>query len=117
MPKLDSAQKAAKVSLKKRMRNRATHSALKTYLTKTQAILKSSDISAAQTSVLEAVKALDKAASKGLIHPNKAARHKSRLMVKLNAVKATAEAPTKKRRAPRKKTTPKKPSPKESTKG
>jgi len=49
-------------------------------------------IEEAQAAVREAVSALDKAAEKGVIHPNNAARRKSRLMLKLNSATATAAA-------------------------
>jgi small subunit ribosomal protein S20 len=42
------------------------------------------NIPSAEMQVVEAVRALDKAASKGVIHRNNAARRKSRLMKKLN---------------------------------
>jgi small subunit ribosomal protein S20 len=42
----------------------------------------------AELLVVQAVRALDKAATKGIIHRNNAARRKSRLMSKLNALKA-----------------------------
>jgi small subunit ribosomal protein S20 len=46
----------------------------------------------AQKAIIEAISSLDKAAEKGVIHPNNAARRKSRLMKKLNEAKALASA-------------------------
>ena len=65
---------------------------MKTYITKARILIKSNDLDAAQEAVRRATQALDKAAQKGVIHPNNAARRKSRLMKKLNeALAATGE--------------------------
>jgi small subunit ribosomal protein S20 len=48
------------------------------------------DLEAARTETLIAVRALDKAASKGVIHKNNAARRKSRLMKRLSALESEA---------------------------
>jgi hypothetical protein len=53
------------------------------------------DLKAAQEAVAVAVTALDKAAEKGIIHRNNAARRKSRLIKKLNQLEALAPAPVK----------------------
>jgi small subunit ribosomal protein S20 len=58
------------------MRNKAVRSELKT---RERKVRQAADPAAAQTELKEAQKALDKAATKGVIHPNKAARKKSRL--------------------------------------
>jgi small subunit ribosomal protein S20 len=47
------------------------------------------DAGKAESAVLQAVKALDKAVTKGVTHPNTTARKKSRLVAKLNALKAS----------------------------
>jgi small subunit ribosomal protein S20 len=57
-------------------RNRAQRSELRTALKKVQGTLPASDMTSARQ---EAVKLLDRAGRKGLIHPNTAARHKSRI--------------------------------------
>ena len=53
------------------------------------------ELEAAQEAVLVAISSLDKAAEKGIIHPNNADRRKSRLMAKLNQAQASAPAEVK----------------------
>ena len=79
MPNIKSAKKDMRKSRAAAVRNRAQRSALRTALKKARA-----GESTAET-VLGAVSLLDRAARKGLIHPNKAARHKSQLARKANA--------------------------------
>jgi len=59
-------------------------SATRTQVRKARVALDQSDPQAAQTAIRDAVVALDKAAQKGIIHRNAAARSKSRLMQQLN---------------------------------
>lgn len=73
MPNIASAKKNMRKSRAANVRNRAQRSALRTALKKAQAPAASAD------ERQKAVKMLDRAASKGLIHRNAAARHKSRL--------------------------------------
>ncbi len=73
MPNIASAKKNMRKSRAATMRNRAQRSALRTALKKAQAPGSSA------VSKLEAVKLLDRAARKGLLHRNAAARYKSRL--------------------------------------
>lgn len=74
MPNIKSAKKDLRKSRAAAVRNRAQRSALRTALKQAQ----SEDASAEQRT--KAVSLLDRAARKGLIHANKAARHKSGLM-------------------------------------
>jgi small subunit ribosomal protein S20 len=90
MPNVKSAKKRMKQNVKRRERNRQAKAALKTATKKADEALNAADKAGALEIVKAAVKKLDKTASKGIIHPNKAARKKSRLMKKLN--KQTAEA-------------------------
>lgn len=60
-------------------------SAAKTLVKKAQLTAAGGDAAATQTALIEAVSALDRAAKVGAIHPNAAARRKSRLMRKVNA--------------------------------
>ena len=62
--------------------------AAKTYVKTAMALSTSTDAEAVQAAVVDAVSALDKAAKVGAIHPNAAARRKSRLMRKINAAQA-----------------------------
>ena len=64
-------------------------SVAKTYIGKAQRLIAAQDLSSAEDEVIRAMAALDKAAKKGAIHPNNAARRKSRLMKKLNAAKSS----------------------------
>ena len=59
---------------------------LRTYLKKTDAAIQSGKIEAAQAAYNEGVPMLDCIADKGIIHKNKAARHKSRLNTKIKAL-------------------------------
>jgi len=79
-----STQKIAMAAARKRLRNKSVRSFVKTCLTKAESLIASKELDAAREAVVQAVSALDKAAQKGVIHPNNAARHKSRLMKKLD---------------------------------
>ena len=82
MPSLRSAR----VSERKRDRSRPIRTATRTYVRKAQEAIVAGDKELATESAREAIKVLDKAAQKGVIHRNNAARKKSRLMSKLNRV-------------------------------
>ena len=73
MPNIASAKKNMRKSRAATVRNRAQRSALRTALKKAQAPEATAEVK------LSAVRLLDRAARKGLIHRNTAARHKSRL--------------------------------------
>jgi small subunit ribosomal protein S20 len=92
MPHSKSAQKRARQSLKRRARNRSQRSALRTQIKKTMAALESGDASAAATELAKAERHLDRAARKGLIHKNHAARRKSRLHARLAGLRTGAAA-------------------------
>ena len=78
-----SAEKRERGAIKRRAANRSVKSELKTTLTKAHKALDSGAEGAAPA-VLDATSSLDRAAKKGVIHPNNAARHKSRLTKQLN---------------------------------
>jgi small subunit ribosomal protein S20 len=67
-----------------RLRNKSVRSALKTYRRRVFEAMASGDADAAEAAYQRAARAYDKAASKGVIHPNNAANHKSRLARSLN---------------------------------
>lgn len=90
MPVSKSAMKQMRVSAKKRLVNKASRSLSKTAITKAEKLIFSGELEKAQQAVVAAISALDKTAEKGIIHSNNAARRKSRLMKKLNAVKTAA---------------------------
>jgi len=78
-----SAIKMIRVSARKRQRNQPVRSALKTTIKTANTQIAAKDKQAPET-VVSAISALDKAAAHGVIHPNNAARRKSRLVRKLN---------------------------------
>lgn len=79
MPIKQSAIKELRKTKKRTSRNRSTKSNIKDALKKVTKALQSKNIEAARAAAIEAVKILDKAASRRVIHPNKAARKKSRV--------------------------------------
>lgn len=88
MANTKSAIKHIKTSERQRIRNRAVKTAARTYVKRArQAITQNAE--ASSESLVEAVRALDRAAQKGVIHPNNAARRKSRLVKLLKAKSAT----------------------------
>ena len=84
MPVKKSAQKQVRVSGKRKLRNKSIRSLTKTNIIKAEKSIFSGALNEAQGTVTAAISTLDKAAEKGIIHPNNAARRKSRLMKKLN---------------------------------
>lgn len=94
MAKTKSALKAWRQSLRRRLRNRSQQSAVKTYIRKAETAIVAGQLEAAAVVVRTAVRALDKAAEKGIIHGNNAARRKSRLVKKYNVAQAQALAAT-----------------------
>lgn len=116
-----SAAKAHRQSLKRRLRNRAVKSATKTASKHANEAIAAGDPEAARDAVRKAIRELDAAVSKGVLHPNNAARRKSRLILKYNAAVASLQTPSQESEAPkktgRKTVSPKKKSsPKRSTK-
>lgn len=86
MANIKSAKKRIKVIEKKTLRNKMIKSALKTTIKKFEVALDTKNAEEAKANFTNVVKALDMAASKGIIHVNKAARKKSRLSAKLQAM-------------------------------
>ena len=79
MANIKSQLKRIKTNEKARQRNVAVKSALKTAVRRVRTAAESGDAAAASAALLTATKALDKAASKGVIHKNQAANRKSGL--------------------------------------
>jgi small subunit ribosomal protein S20 len=71
---------------KRRDLNRVFRGRARTALRKARLAIESGNVEEAKTATLIATKALDKAAAKGVIHKNKAARQKSRLMQSMNSM-------------------------------
>ena len=88
MPHIKSAQKRVRVSEGKRLSNKSIRSLCKTNITKAEKLIFSGELETARKAVVAAISSLDKAAEKGVIHPNNTARRKSRLMKKLNEAQA-----------------------------
>ncbi|MGV3024352.1 30S ribosomal protein S20 [Clostridium thermobutyricum] len=86
MANIKSAKKRIKVTETKTLRNRMVKSALKTAIKKFEAAVEANNAEEAKTLFVAATKSLDMAASKGVLHKNMAARKKSRLAAKLNAM-------------------------------
>lgn len=74
-------------SEKRRVYNRTYRNRARTYVKKARLALVKGDAKVAEAEVKEAIRDLDKAASRGVIHPRNAARRKSRLMKQLAALK------------------------------
>ncbi len=87
-----SAKKRIKTSQKRREQNKPIQSRVKTHLVQAEEALLSGEVESAAQAVMQAISTLDKAAKQGVIHPNKAARHKSHLMKKLNVLRSTSPA-------------------------
>lgn len=92
MANTKSAIKQMRVSERKRRRNKPIRSRAKTEVKKTRLLIVAGDLEAAQVQAQVAIHALDRAASKGVIHRNNADRRKSRLMKRLNQALAEAGA-------------------------
>jgi small subunit ribosomal protein S20 len=91
MPHTKSAKKALRQDAKRRDRNRAVKKALKGQLKKFGAAVKEGTPEQKQAEFVAAVKKLDKAGARRVIHPNAAARKKSQLARALKAAAAPAK--------------------------
>ena len=91
MPVSKSVQKRERTAGKKRLRNKSVRSQCKTEITKSEKLIFSGELEAAEKTVASTISTLDKAAEKGIIHANNAARRKSRLMKKLNQARSTVK--------------------------
>jgi small subunit ribosomal protein S20 len=94
-----SAIKAHRQSIKRRLRNRAVKSATKTAIKNANDAIVAGDVDAAREAVRKAITTLDRAAQKGVVHPNNAGRRKSRLLLRYNASVAALQTPAKERPA------------------
>jgi small subunit ribosomal protein S20 len=95
MANIASSKKDARRSARRAAANRSVRSAVKTRIAKVRRALTEGGGDPSALAV-EAIASLDRAASKGILHPNNAARRKSRLMKRLNSAQAApaAAAPT-----------------------
>lgn len=83
-----SALKRIRQSEKRRIHNRVYRNRARTLIKKARKELQSGNVEEARANTMTAVRDLDKAASRGIIHPRNAARRKSRLMRQLAALEA-----------------------------
>ena len=84
MPNIKSAIKRVKVSDTKNLRNRIIKSRMRTAIKKYELALNAEDVEQARALLITASSAVDRAASKGTIHPNAANRKKARMAKSLN---------------------------------
>jgi small subunit ribosomal protein S20 len=88
MANTKQAAKRAKQSLKHRAANVRLRTTLRTAIKKIEKAIASGDANAAQSALRDESSTVDRIARKGIIHRNKAARHKSRLAAKAKALAA-----------------------------
>jgi len=80
------AKKRARQAVKRRDRNVSARSMFRTYVKKVVSAIEAGDKANAEAAYKAAVPVIDGACSKGLVHKNKAARHKSRLNTAIRAM-------------------------------
>lgn len=88
MANIKSAQKRARQSVKRRAHNMAMRSKMRTFIKKVANAVEAGDKAAAEASYKEAVPVIDSMVHKGIVHRNKADRHKSRLNARIKAMQA-----------------------------
>lgn len=86
MANIKSAAKRARIAKVRTLRNKSTMSKVKTMIKNVEAAVAEGNVEQAQAALAVAVKTIDKAASKGILHKNNAANKKSRLMKMVNAM-------------------------------
>jgi small subunit ribosomal protein S20 len=85
-----SAIKRIRSTERRRQFNQVHRSRARTFIKKTRRLIAEGQLEQAELMAHQAISALDKAAQKGVIHQNNAARHKSRLMKQLNQARQQA---------------------------
>lgn len=86
MANIASAKKRARQAEERRQRNKSRRSEMRTSMKKVLKAVKTGDHDQAQQAFRSAVRVLDRSANRGIIHKNKAARHKSRLNAKVRSL-------------------------------
>ena len=86
MANIKSAKKRAIQSEKRRQHNASRRSMVRTFIKKVYAAIAAGDIEAAQNAFNDMQPLVDRHAAKGLIHKNKAARHKANLAAQIKAM-------------------------------
>ncbi len=95
MPNIKSAIKRVAIAERNRQRNRYWKSTVRTNSRELEDYLKSADLKSLDKGLSDVYKVIDKAVTKGALHPNAAARKKSKLAKQVFVLKGTAAAPTK----------------------
>ena len=90
MANLKSSLKRIRQNEKRRLRNRSRRNRARTLVKQARAQIETGEFASAEQATRVALRDLDKAASKGVIHRRNAARRKSRLMKRLNTLRAGA---------------------------
>lgn len=93
MANIASAKKRARQSEKHRQHNASLRSMVRTYIKKVYNAIEANDKTLAEESLKAAQPIIDRMASKGLLHKNKAARHKSRLTTQIKKMTEGGAAP------------------------
>jgi len=88
MANIKSAIKRIRINEANNARNSSMKSAMRTAIKKVELAVLNNDVEASEEALRVAIRKLDKAVTKGLIHRNKADRQKSRLYKKVNSLKA-----------------------------
>lgn len=91
MPTTKTAEKEMRVAERRQKRNQSIRKGTKTQVTRAEGAIAAGNLEVAQAEVKTAIRSLDKEAERGKVHPNNAARRKSRLMKKLNAAAKPAK--------------------------
>ncbi len=93
MPNSPSAGKRLRQSIKRRKHNRITKTVIKTSMKKTLESVSAHNLTKAETDFRAAVAKIDKAGDRRVLHPNTAARRKSKLARALGGAQAKAKSP------------------------
>jgi small subunit ribosomal protein S20 len=88
LPNIESSKRQIRTDARRTIRNKSIRTGCKSSITKAEKLIATGKTDEAKVAVLTATSTLDKAAGKGIIHPNNAARRKARLIKKLNSVKS-----------------------------
>ena len=86
LPNIKSSERSVKTDAERRARNFAVRSTIKTVTRKVLESVTAGNSDEAKALMVKASRTIDKAAAKGVVHKNSAARKKSRLTLKLNAL-------------------------------
>ena len=82
------ARKRSRQAEKRRRQNTSQRSMVRTYIKRVNAAIESADYESASAALTAAIPVIDRMAAKGIMHKNKASRHKSRLHAQVSALRA-----------------------------